>query len=73
VAWEEGGQLPDVVIELTSESTAHVDHGEKKRVYAKVWRLPEYFIFDPHNRGTGCLSSGRRDTRLRAGTARPER
>jgi Uma2 family endonuclease len=48
VAWEEGGRLPDVVIELTSESTAHVDHGEKKRIYAKVWRLPEYFIFDPH-------------------------
>src|SRR5688572_24480343 len=49
VAWEEGGQLPDVVIELISESTAHVDRGEKKRVYAKVWRLPEYFIFDPHS------------------------
>src|SRR5688572_27876357 len=29
VAWEERGRLPDVVIEVTSESTAHVDRGEK--------------------------------------------
>ncbi len=47
VAWEEGGRLPDVVIELISESTAHIDRGEKKRVYGQVWRLPEYYIFDP--------------------------
>jgi len=47
VAWEEGGKLPDVVIELTSESTAHVDYGEKKRIYAQIWRTPAYFIFDP--------------------------
>jgi Uma2 family endonuclease len=31
VAWQEGGRLPDVVIEVTSESTAHVDRGEKMR------------------------------------------
>lgn len=48
VAWEEGGRLPDVVIELTSESTRRVDHVDKMRTYAKVWRLPAYFIFDPH-------------------------
>ena len=47
VAWEEGGRLPDVVIEISSESTAEVDHGEKKRIYAQVWRTPAYFIFDP--------------------------
>ncbi len=47
VAWEEGGRLPDVVIELTSDSTRKVDHVDKKRTYAKVWRLPAYFIFDP--------------------------
>ncbi len=47
VAWEEGGRLPDVVIEVTSDSTAAVDHGEKKRIYARVWRTPAYFIFDP--------------------------
>lgn len=47
VAWEEGGKLPDVVIEVTSESTARVDRGEKMRLYARVWRAPAYFIFDP--------------------------
>jgi Uma2 family endonuclease len=47
VAWEEGGRLPDVVIEVTSESTAHVDRGEKMQIYAQVWRTPAYFIFDP--------------------------
>jgi hypothetical protein len=38
VAWEEGGRLPDVVIELTSDSTRHVDHVDKKRTYAIVRR-----------------------------------
>jgi Uma2 family endonuclease len=47
VAWEENGRLPDVVIEVTSESTAHVDRGEKMDIYAKVWRCPAYFVFDP--------------------------
>src|SRR6478609_3145872 len=47
VAWEEGGRLPDVVIEVTSESTAHVDRGEKKRIYSQIWRTSAYFIFDP--------------------------
>jgi Uma2 family endonuclease len=47
VAWHEDGKLPDVVIELTSESTRHVDHGEKMRIYSNVWRTPEYFLYDP--------------------------
>jgi Uma2 family endonuclease len=47
VAWEEGGKLPDVVIEVTSESTREVDRNEKKRVYARIWRTPAYFIFEP--------------------------
>jgi len=49
VAWEEGGRLPDVVIELTSESTAAVDHGLKKTLYARKLRVPVYVIFDPHS------------------------
>ncbi|HKY40580.1 MAG TPA: Uma2 family endonuclease, partial [Polyangiaceae bacterium] len=47
VAWEEGGRLPDVVIEVTSESTAHVDRGEKMRIYSQIWHASAYFIFDP--------------------------
>ncbi|HEY3494227.1 MAG TPA: Uma2 family endonuclease [Polyangiaceae bacterium] len=47
VAWGEGGRLPDVVIELLSNKTRNVDRGEKMRVYSKVWRTPEYFLYDP--------------------------
>jgi len=49
VAWEEGGKLPDVVVELTSASTARVDWGDKMRIYAQIWRTPAYFIFDPES------------------------
>jgi Uma2 family endonuclease len=47
VAWEEGGKLPDVVVELTSPTTMRVDRGDKMRIYAQIWRTPAYFIFDP--------------------------
>jgi len=46
VAWEEGGRLPDVVIELLSASTEREDRGRKKAIYERVWRA-EYFTFDP--------------------------
>jgi len=44
--WEEDGKAPDVIIELTSESTAEEDHGPKRHVYARL-HVPEYFIYDP--------------------------
>ena len=47
VVWEEDGRGPDVVIELLSESTEHVDRGEKMRIYAQSLRVGEYFLFDP--------------------------
>lgn len=47
VVWEEGGKLPDVVIELLSDRTEHVDRGEKMRIYSKVWRTPVYVLYDP--------------------------
>jgi Uma2 family endonuclease len=47
VAWEEGGRLPNVVIELLSASTEAIDRGEKMRVYSRVWRTGEYFLYDP--------------------------
>ena len=47
VMWEEDGKHPDVIIELTSESTAAVDRGEKKRIYGTLLGVPEYFIYDP--------------------------
>ncbi|MBO1351276.1 MAG: Uma2 family endonuclease [Hormoscilla sp. GUM202] len=49
VAWEEGGRLPDVIIELMSPTTAHIDTGIKKDLYEQEWRTSEYFVFDPFN------------------------
>lgn len=45
--WHENGQYPNLIIELLSDSTAEVDRGEKKELYQSVWRVPEYFWFDP--------------------------
>jgi Uma2 family endonuclease len=46
VVWEER-RGPDVVVELLSESTEHIDKGEKKAVYEAELRVPEYFWYDP--------------------------
>jgi Uma2 family endonuclease len=47
VAWEEGGRLPDVIVELLSPSTAKVDRTVKKDLYARVFRTQEYFLYEP--------------------------
>ena len=47
VVWEEGGKLPDLIVELLSESTAAEDRGRKKRIYGQVLKIPEYILFDP--------------------------
>jgi Uma2 family endonuclease len=49
VVWEEGGRYPNVILEILSHSTEHVDRGEKKRIYQDVFRTPEYFLFDPES------------------------
>ncbi len=49
VVWEEGGRTPNVVIELVSESTEHVDRGEKMRIYSRLLRVANYYIFDPES------------------------
>jgi len=46
LTWEEG-KCPDFVIELTSSSTRHEDQSRKFRLYQDVWRVSEYFLFDP--------------------------
>jgi Uma2 family endonuclease len=50
VAWEEGGRLPDVIVELSSPSTAEIDRKDKKKLYSEVWGTREYFIYDPDTR-----------------------
>ncbi len=47
VIWEEEGQYPHIIIELLSASTAKTDRGDKKTLYANVFRTPDYFWFDP--------------------------
>jgi len=47
VVWEENGHYPDVIVELLSPSTAAVDRGVKKDLYERVFRTPDYFLFDP--------------------------
>lgn len=45
--WEEGGRYPDVIVELMSSSTKEKDLGTKKDIYERVFRTPDYFVFDP--------------------------
>src|SRR5262245_16723499 len=46
-AWEEGGRLPDVVIDLTSKKTRVADQTTKPALYAQLG-VREYFQFDPY-------------------------
>jgi Uma2 family endonuclease len=50
VAWEEDGQLPDVIVELLSPSTAEIDRTVKKDIYARNFRTAEYFLYEPETR-----------------------
>lgn len=50
ISWEEGGRLPDVIVELLSPSTAENDRTKKKNLYAQVFRTAEYFLYDPLTR-----------------------
>lgn len=43
--WQEQ-KVPDFVLEITSESTAHIDQGAKKGLYARLG-VQEYFQYDP--------------------------
>ncbi len=47
IVWEEDGRYPDLIVELLSPSTEAVDRGAKKRLYERVFKTPDYFIFDP--------------------------
>jgi len=47
VVWEEDMRLPDVVIELLSDSTRRNDLGKKKDLYERLLHVPQYFVFDP--------------------------
>jgi Uma2 family endonuclease len=44
--WKEG-KAPDVVIEITSQTTRRQDQTKKKALYRDVLKVPECFQFDP--------------------------
>ncbi len=44
--WEED-RFPDFVLEITSRSTQSEDTDEKYLVYRDIWKVKEYFLFDP--------------------------
>ncbi len=44
-SWLEGGRLPDLIFEFQSPSTAHVDAGKKRELYAQDLQCPEYFYY----------------------------
>ena len=50
IAWEEGGRLPDVIVELLSPKTAKKDRTTKRDLYARVFRTAEYFLCDPNRK-----------------------
>ncbi|MEZ4525973.1 MAG: Uma2 family endonuclease [Desulfobacterales bacterium] len=47
VVWQEGGRFPDLIIELLSDTTRHIDKTEKKTLYEQVFKTPEYYLYDP--------------------------
>jgi len=47
VVWAESMRFPDVIIELLSDTTREVDKGEKKTLYARLFRTAEYYLYDP--------------------------
>jgi Uma2 family endonuclease len=47
VVWEENGRYPDIIIELLSDSTEAEDLGAKKRLYERVFKTKDYFVFHP--------------------------
>lgn len=47
VVWNEGGRYPDLIVELASPTTALADRTTKKDLYEQIFRMPEYFLYDP--------------------------
>ncbi len=63
LTWEEG-KCPDVVFEITSSSTKSADTRRKFEKYRDVWKVKEYFLFDPFE---DYLTPSMQGYRLRGG------
>lgn len=55
----EQGKPPDLVLELASPATGHIDVGEKREFYQRLL-IPEYWRFDPTGRFHGARLAGDR-------------
>jgi Uma2 family endonuclease len=69
LVWEER-KAPDLIIELTSTSTVDEDQERKFALYRDVFRVQEYFLFDPLGE---CLEPRLQGFRLRRGEYVPIR
>jgi Uma2 family endonuclease len=67
--WEEDGAMPNVIIEVVSPGTAHVDRTVKRQLYQDRLRVFEYFLYDPH---TGRLEGWRLDDRMKYQEVAPD-
>lgn len=47
VVWQENMRFPDLIIEIMSETTKHIDKIDKKILYEQTFRTQEYYIYDP--------------------------
>src|SRR5262245_46870281 len=47
ISYGKKAKAPDLVIELTSESTSEEDLDEKFQLYQDVLKVGDYFLFDP--------------------------
>ena len=48
LVWKEG-RYPQGVLEVTSKTTAKEDQKTKLHIYREIWRVQEYFLFDPRS------------------------
>ena len=46
VSWEEGGRLPDLIMEILSPSTEKIDRNDKMKLFSRVFRTRDYFLCD---------------------------
>ena len=47
MTWKENNRFPDLIVEVLSDSTRHIDKKKKKEFYQNFFQTPEYFLFDP--------------------------
>ncbi|MDJ1183292.1 Uma2 family endonuclease [Roseofilum casamattae] len=52
VVWEEHGRYPNVIVELMSKSTAHIDRNQKKTLYEQTFKTNDYFVYNPFDRNS---------------------